>query len=124
MVLNESSSLVARKQCVNVNGHWLNRATLKSDKPQETVLGPTLFLLFVNDLPEGLDNGCCIFADDTTAYAIGFDLQTGAKALSSDLDNAYGWAYTWGMHFNAQKSDHLTIGPAAAREPGACAGIC
>ena len=61
---------------------------------------------------------CSIFADDTTAYTIGFDLQTRAKVLSSDLDHAYEWASTWGILLNAQKSNHLTISTAAVLPEG------
>ena len=119
------SYLIAKlKQCVNVNGHWSNWETLKSSIPQGTVLAPTLFFIFVNDLSEGLDNGCSIFADDTTANTIGSDLQTGTKALSSYFDNAYEWASTCGVLFTVKKSNHLTIGTAAALPEGTDAIQC
>ena len=66
-------------------------------------------------MPEGLEYKCFIFADGTTAYSIGFDWQTGTKVLLSDLDNAYEWASTWGMLFNAQK---MTIGTALSEGKG------
>ena len=104
-----SSFLTAREQCVKINGQKSQWLKLKSGIPQGTVLGPTLFLLFINDLPVNLSEDCSIFADDTTAYSIGGSSEETAQALSSDLQKAHDWATTWGMLFNAEKSKHLMV---------------
>ena len=70
---------------------------------------PVLFLVFINDLPSVLKSFCSIFADDTTAYTIGKDVASTCSDLSKDLDAASGWARTWGMLFNPEKSKHLAI---------------
>ena len=67
-----SSFLSGRRQCVQVNGSCSSWQTVISGIPQGTVLGPTLFLLFI-DLPECLVNECALFADDTSAYGVGKD---------------------------------------------------
>ena len=56
-----------------------------------------------------LKNGCSIFADDTTAYTIGDTINSTCSALSLDLAAASSWAKTWGMLYNAEKSEHLPI---------------
>ena len=94
---------------MKVNGCQSKWQTPKSGIPQGTVLGPVLFLVFINDLPLSLQNGCSIFADDTTAYTIGDTVTSTCSALSLDLPAASSWAKTWGMLYNAEKSEHLPI---------------
>ena len=106
-----STFLTKRLQSVKVNGCQSKWQTPKSGIPQGTVLGPVLFLVFTNDLPLSLQNGCSIFADDTTAYTIGDTVTSTCSALSLDLAAASSciWAKTWGMLYNAEKSEHLPI---------------
>ena len=104
-----STFLTKRLQSVKVNGCQSKWQTPKSGIPQGTVLGPVLFLVFINDLPLSLQNGCSIFADDTTAYTIGDTVTSTCSALSLDLAAASSWAKTWGMLYNAEKSEHLPI---------------
>ena len=61
------SFLTNRKQCVCVNGFKSSWRSPKSGIPQGTVLGPVLFLTFINDLPQSLTCECSIFADDRAA---------------------------------------------------------
>ena len=104
-----STFLTKRLQSVKVNGCQSKWQTPKSGIPQGTVLGPVLFLVFINDLLLSLQNGCSIFADDTTAYTIGDTVTSTCSALSLDLAAASSWAKTWGMLYNAEKSEHLPI---------------
>ena len=104
-----SSFLERRQQQVLVNGSYSSWETVRSGIPQGTVLGPTLFLIFVNDLPMCLSTDCALFADDTTTYAIGRDTQLICTNLSSAMSAASNWAQSWGMLFNAEKSEHLSI---------------
>ena len=104
-----SSFLTRRQQRVQVNGSYSSWETVKSGIPQGTVLGPTLFLIFINDLPECLSNKSALFADDTTSYAMGKDSRHICSTLSLDMEKATDWAKTWGMLFNAEKSEHLPI---------------
>lgn len=104
-----TSFLTDRTQCVKVNGQMSTWRTPKSGIPQGTVLGPTLFLLYINDLPEKLEETASIFADDTTVYASGKNSSEISAHLSTDLTSASTWAQNWGMQFAAEKSSHLTI---------------
>ena len=105
------SFLTNRKQCVCVNGFKSSWQSPKSGIPQGTVLGPVLFLTFINDLPQSLTCECSIFADDSTAYTAGKDTQLTCRKLSLNLDYASDWASSWGMLFSAEKSEHLQIAP-------------
>ena len=102
-------NLSNRRQCVQVNGSCSSWEIVISGIPQGTVLGPTLFLLFINDLPECLVNECALFADDTSAYGVGKNSSQLCSTLSLDMKAASNWPKTWGMLFNAEKSEHLSI---------------
>ena len=105
------SFLTNRKQSVCVNGFKSPWQSPKSGIPQGTMLGPVLFLTFINDLPQSLTCECTIFADDSTAYTAGKDTQLTCRKLSLNLDYASDWASSWGMLFSAEKSEHLKIAP-------------
>ena len=74
-----------------------------------TVLGPVLFLVYINDLPCSISSDCSIFADDTSVYNTGSKPPSICSMLSKDLNYAADWAAEWGMLFNAEKSEHLAI---------------
>ena len=73
------------------------------------MLGPSLFLVFINELPEKLSNDCSIFADDIIVYAIGENRRSTCETLSSDLALAFEWAEEWGMSFSAEKSEPIRL---------------
>ena len=104
-----SSFLTDRTQCVKVDSVQSTWRKPKSGIPQGTVLGPTLFLVFINDLPDTLQTQASIFADDTTIYSSGTNRRITSERLTKDLNSASLWASLWGMLFNAEKSEHLTI---------------
>ena len=78
--------------------------------PQGSLLGPLLFLLFVNNLPDrcGSSNVIC-FADDTKIYKL-IDSVDDSKALQCDLDSLMDWSTSTFLQFNQQKckSQHIT----------------
>ena len=85
--------------------------------PDHTVRKPVLFLIFINDLSELIQNQASFFADDTTLHATGKLLVSRCVSLSGDLDRAANWADRWGMLFSAPKSKHLPIGREAQQSP-------
>ena len=78
------SFLKNRKQRVQVNGSSSDWADVSSGIPQGTVLGPTLFLIYINDLPDVVHSFVKRFADDAKIYAI-FNTQEEANIVQQDL---------------------------------------
>ena len=78
--------------------------------PQGTVLGPLLFLLFINDLPTVLhpDTNCRLFADDCLLYRT-IKSTNDQLQLQKDLDALESWSKLWGMAFNAKKCNVMSI---------------
>ena len=99
-----------RTQGVVVDGSHSTTASVTSGIPQGTVLGPLLFLLFINDLPPVLDPGtkCRLFADDCLVYRAIHTIEDQIQ-MQRDLDTLLNWNETWGMHFNAKKCNIMTL---------------
>ena len=104
-----TSFLTNREQRVRVDGCLSLPQAPKSGIPQRTVLGPILFLVYINDLPRSIPSECSIFADDTSMFKTGRNSQLLCSRISEDLSRATDWATVWGMQFNAEKSEHLSI---------------
>ena len=64
------------------------------------MLGPLLFLIYINDLPNGLVSICKIFADDTSIFSKVFDKNSSQIILNNDLSIISEWAFQWKMQFN------------------------
>ena len=83
-----------RKQCVVLNGSHSTYSTVKSGIPQASVLGPLLFLIYINDLERNIKSNIKLFADDTMLFSIVKDPAISANNLNYDLDIIQ-WAYQW-----------------------------
>ena len=92
--------LSQRKQRVVLNGQNSSWAPIESGVPQGSVLGPLLFLIFINDLEADLTNQVKFFADDTSILSVVNDPVTSAYHLNKDLDSITKWAHQWKMSFN------------------------
>ncbi len=100
--------LTTRKQCVLVEGAQSDNINVDSGVPQGTVLGPILFLLHINDLPDNVSSRVRLFADDCLLYRP-IKSNEDQLALQADLDSLSRWCTTWGMNFNAKKCNILSI---------------
>ena len=78
--------LTNRKQRVSINGVNSEYAPLNSGVPQGSVLGPLLFLVFINDLEDGIKSKIKFFADDTMLFSIVRDPNLSAEELNHDLE--------------------------------------
>ena len=105
-----SGFLTSRKQSVVVDGSKSEEADVISGVPQGTVLGPLLFLMHINDLPDSLhhETRCRLFADDSLIYRVINSISDQIQ-LQKDLLSLEEWAATWGMSFNASKCHVMTI---------------
>ena len=92
--------LYNRKQRVVLNGQTSDWRKINSGVPQESVLGPLLFLIFINDLPDGIASLCKIFANDTSLFSKVYDIDISAKELNSDLEKTSKWVFQWKLQFN------------------------
>ena len=72
--------------------------------PQSSILGPLLFLIYTNDLPDGLESSVKLFAEDTSLFSTVYNLNMSADQLEKDLKKMSEWAYKWKMIFNPDLS--------------------
>ena len=100
--------LTNRTQQVVINNISSESVKVLSGVPQGSVLGPLLFLLYINDLPLSILSKVKLYADDTLIYRI-INTAEDAILLQKDLDTLTQWAQIWLMKFNASKCVHLTI---------------
>ena len=103
-----SGFLHNRTQFVAINGSHSSISPVTSGVPQGSVLGPTLFLQYINDIADVTKSELRLFADDTVLYrAIKSDHDH--QILQEDLHNLTKWASDWQMDFNASKCHLLRI---------------
>ena len=95
-----------RKQCVVLEGVKSNYTPVLSGVPQGSVLGPTLFLAFINDLPLYVKSNVRLFADDTVIYLTVKSVDD-CLQLQQDLHNLEIWESDWKMKFNISKCNVL-----------------
>ena len=101
--------LSQRKQRVVVDGVNSSWASVMSGIPQGSVLGPTLFVMFVNDLPDTTASKTQLYADDAKIYAPVLN-PASSQVLQQDLSNIQKWSRTWQLPLNSQKCKALHIG--------------
>ncbi len=91
-----------RSQQVVLEGETSDSIPVTSGVPQGSVLGPILFLVYINDLPERIQSQVRLFADDTAVY-LTIDSNKDGQTLQNDLDTLQLWENKWDMHFNPSK---------------------
>ena len=102
--------LTNRRQRVTLNGTHSDWLKVTSGVPQGSILGPLLFLLYINNLPKALSPNtlCAIFAGDTK---ITRHIQSHQDhlILQRDITNVHKWSTTWGLTFNVKKCMILSM---------------
>ena len=101
--------LMGRQQRVTVNGVRSDWVEVTSGVPQGTVLGPLLFVVFVNDLPGNVSSSVKMFADDTKIYR-NIGQTSDIQLLQRDLDALLEWSERWQLPFNHDKCKILCLG--------------
>ena len=77
-----------------LNGEFSSWKPVTSGVPQGSVLGPVLFIIYVNDLPDSLESFFKIFADDTKVYTA-VDKRSDQEKLQQDLLKLSDWSRLW-----------------------------
>ena len=103
-----NSFLDDRKQAVSVNGTHSSWVSVTSGVPQGSVLGPVLFLLYINDIKDHIQSTIKLFADDSIVYRV-IENSHDRDILQKDLDPLAEWSETWLMNFNVKKCAVLSI---------------
>ena len=106
-----NSFLSNRTQCVTVNKSVSEIAQVTSGIPQGSVLGPLLFVIYINDLPEVVDKNshAYLFADDTKVFRK-IKGPEDIQILQTDVNNLLKWSDTWLLKFHPDKCVSMSIG--------------
>ena len=103
------SFLTGRRHRVGVNGELSSWIEAISGIPQGSVLGPILFVVFINDMPEVVKNSCKLFADDAKLYR-SVKTEMDNASLQDDITSMVAWSEKWQLPFNESKCKCLHIG--------------
>ena len=103
------SWLTDRKQRVVLGGECSEWVAVTSGVPQGSVLGPLLFLIYINNLENSLDANILKFADDTKIFNVINNREDAAK-LQNELYTLFGWFQCWLMLFNIEKCMTMHFG--------------
>ena len=101
--------LASRQQRVLVRGFESTRVAVTSGVPQGSVIGPKLFLLYINDLPDCIKSNASLFADDTFIYRV-IHSDEDWQVLQSDIHSVENWSKKWLMPLNAAKTQLISFG--------------
>lgn len=98
-----------RKQRVVLPGIQSSWNYIHAGVPQGSILGPLLFLLYINDIVIDIGSSIRLFADDTSLYVVVENPDSAAQLLNSDIDKITLWAESWLVKFNPSKTESLLI---------------
>ena len=102
--------LTNRKQQVTINNSKSDFKHISCGVPQGSILGPLLFLLFINDLPLYTSNVFTdLYADDTTLYDIQYSMEQIEKNLQTALNKLHIWCRSNGMSLNSSKTKVMLV---------------
>ena len=103
-----TSWVSGRFQKVALDGQASDPVPVLSGVPQGSVLGPVLFLIFINDLPENIRSSVRLFADDCVLYR-NIESPMDCQTLQDDLNSLAQWETDWQMKFNVAKCHSMRV---------------
>nr|VZI15082.1 unnamed protein product [Spirometra erinaceieuropaei] len=103
------SFLIGRSQAVHAGDQQSAEVAVKSGVPQGSVLGPTLFLVYVNDCANELNCDVAMFADDMKIWST-IRSEVDEARLQTNLDHLEQWSKDWLLPFNINKCTFLRVG--------------
>ena len=101
--------LTGRTQEVSVNGIKSEPAAVTSGIPQGSVLGPILFVIYINDLPDCVRSDAKLFADDTKIFTRS-NIRANREQLQQDLEALHEWSNDWQLRFHPEKCCVMRLG--------------
>lgn len=104
-----SNYLQERRQRVVLKGHHSDWGYITAGVPQGSVLGPLLFLIYINDIVDVVQSGIRLFADDTTLFVTSEDHEISSRVLNNDLESLSAWARQWLVTFSPAKTESMCI---------------
>ena len=103
------SFLTNRQQRVVLRGHYSSWTAVVSGVPQGTVLGPILFLIYINDITRNVESQSKLFADDMKVYKALRNVHEDTQILQDDLNALEQWSPDWQLSFNTTKCEVMRI---------------
>ena len=106
------SYLTNRYFIVNVGNDFSSPGKLLCGVPQGSILGPLLFLLYVNDMPQAVNSDLLLYADDTCLIYTGKDINTIEEQLNTDFSSLCDWFVDnkLSVHFGEEKTKSILFG--------------
>ena len=104
-----SSYLDSRRQRVVFNSKTSDWKNIDAGVPQGSILGPILFLIYINDIVDDIHSKIRLFADDTSLYLIVDNPNETAERINSDLERINVWSKQWLVDFNPSKTKSLNM---------------
>jgi hypothetical protein len=103
------SYLTGRKQRVVLGGIYSSWKEVNAGVPQGSVLGPLMFLIYINDISVDLSSNIRLYADDTILFFSGEDEAEYFAPLQNDLISIDAWSDKWIVGFNPKKTENLLV---------------
>ena len=103
--------LANRKQSVEIDSHRSSLQNVKCGVPQGSILGPLLYLIYVNDISNSCSTNILSFADDTTLYSSNSDVKQLISNANSHINDLFQWFCANKLSLNANKTKYIIIKP-------------
>jgi len=110
-----SDYLSNRKQRVVINGRISDYIIIQAGVPQWSILGPLLFLIYINDIIYGIGLNIYLHADDTFLMRVITDPLENSRIMNNDLEMINDWSKQWTVKFSPAKSKQLIVTSKPAR---------
>src|SRR5713101_5527629 len=96
---------------VKLDSKFSNKFCTKSGVPQGSILGPTLFNLYINDIAQTEETTLAMYADDTVLLSSSINVNVAMTNLQKAADNVERWCHSWRMKMNPKKTVAIMFRP-------------